>query len=464
MKSYLDIVSKVLAEGTLKHNRTGVDALTVPFIHFQHDMTIGFPLLTTKKMAIKSILVELEGFLRGITDKKWYQDRGSHIWSEWSNPIGTPNWFDAQTRKDNQKKDTDLGPIYGFQWRTFDGRNVPTPRNLDNLTPTVVGVGVILNNSKFNLDLKSTWYGMINRCYNQNDKDYYNYGKKGIYVCNRWLTYEYFEEDVMRLPGWGLKKEDTTEYTLDKDKSGHKCYGPNSCSWVSRKEQACFRSDIKPIYALSPNNEVYYFRSIKECAETFNLDTTGISHCLSGKQQSHNQWQFWRDTEHEEIVPVDQLKTILNSLKNNPNDRRMVCSAWNPNQISIMALPPCHLLWNVVVIEGVLHLGWFQRSCDLMLGVPFNIASYATLMLLLCKYSGLQPGTLNGILADCHIYQNHIEGARLQLTRQPLQLPQLNITVNPFDLDVDDIVKWTYKDIELLGYSSHDKIPLEVAI
>jgi thymidylate synthase len=329
MKSYLNIVEKVLAEGVEKHNRTGVNALTIPGYLFEHDMAEGFPLLTTKKMATRAIMVELEGFLRGITSKKWYQERGCRIWDEWANPKAVERrmiqWQNdhvkeyedrkslveasVKLQKQFQKEENDLGPIYGYQWRKF-GQH----------------------------------YGPLH--YTPNEK----------------------------YPGQGV-------------------WHPNGAN-------------------------------------------------------------------HGE----DQLKTILTKLKNNPTDRRMVCSAWNPNQIPMMALPPCHYAWTVIMIEDTLNLIWKQRSCDLMLGVPFNIASYAALQLLLCKFSGFKPGKLQGLLEDCHIYVNHIEGAKEQLTRTPLDLPEAYITVDPFDIDAEDIVKWTYKDIKFLKYNSHPKIPFEVAV
>lgn len=303
MKSYLDIVRKVLDQGHQKHNRTGVDALTIPFVHFEHQMSEGFPLLTTKKMFTKGIFVELEGFLKGKTSKSWYQERGCKIWDEWANPKQVDveyekycnhgdetkgNFSSVVTKKEYQKTVDDLGPIYGYQWRYFNHTN------------------------------------------------------------------------------------------------------------------------------------------------------------------------------------NDQLKTILTSLKNNPTDRRMVCSAWNPPAFPEMALPPCHILWNVVVINDTLNLGWYQRSCDLLLGVPFNIASYATLMMLLCKFSGLKPGVLSGTLADCHIYVNHIDGAKEQLAREPRKLPTCEIKGDPFNLDnafhMKDVVDWQYTDIEILNYDPHPKISFEIAV
>lgn len=465
MRSYLNIVSDVLEHGKWKkpvrHQADGTavelanDTIALPNQLFSHDMKNGFPLLTTKKMPLRTILVELEGFIKGITDKQWYSDRGCNIWREWSNPLTTPNWFSKEQKAEHQLKDTDLGRIYGSQWRSFNSLNKPTPRNIDGIIPTVFGVGVVLGNSKFNLDLKSTWYGMLSRCYNQNDKDYPTYGGKGVYVANRWLTYEYFEEDSMRLPGWGNKKEDSNEYTLDKDKSGTKCYGPNTCSWLSKKEQALYKSSVRPIYALSPDNDVYIYRSIKECANDRWLDVTAISHCISGKQDSHKGWQFWRDLPDEEENHVDQLKTIVDTLHKNPYDRRMVCSAWNPNQIDQMALPPCHWGWNVTVIDEEINLFWVQRSCDLMLGVPFNIASYAALLMLLAKESGFKPGNLSGMLVDCHIYRNHIDGAHEQLKREPKALPTLNIKDRNGKFSIFD---WEANDVELISYDSHPKI------
>ena len=270
MKQYLDIVDNVLHNGVKKDNRTGISTISTFAETFRHDMSEGFPLLTTKKMAINAILVELEGFIKGITSKKWYQDRGCNIWNEWSNPLAGPG--------------DDLGPIYGYQWRRF---------------------------------------GQV----------------------------------------------------YDEDDDG----------------------------------------------------------CL---------------------FKHDQFNNIINTLKNNPHDRRMVCSAWNPIHASRMALPPCHVLWNVVILGDKLNLAWYQRSCDLMLGVPYNIASYATLLLLLCKESGFKPGILHGTLSDCHIYENQIDQAKHQINRIAKQLPTMDI-VGTGDFN---IYNWRHDLIELKNYNPHPKI------
>lgn len=295
---YLGIIKDILDNGTLKGNRTGIRAITLPFLNIRYDMANGFPILTTKKMGIKNIATELEGFIQGITSKKWYQDRDCHIWDEWANPEQVRKRLmkrhgyklhDDVEWKATQAEEDDLGPIYGYQWRNF------------------------------------------NYCY-------------------------------------------------DEDDGGT-------------------------------------------------------------------------------LTSYDQLKSIVDTLHKNPNDRRMVCSAWNPQQMDMMALPPCHVLWNVVVVEDTIHLGWHQRSCDSGYGIPYNIASYGLLLELLAKESGLKPGILHATFADCHIYENQVDGLREQLTREPKPAPSLSID------NWDGIFNWKATDIRLNNYESWPKLSLgEIAV
>ena len=288
---YLRLLKYILENGVRKENRTGIAALTVPHMMLQHDMSLGFPLITTKKVAFKPIRVELEFFIKGLTDKKWLQDRGCQIWNEWANPMIVlkrvlnekyPFSNVEEGRKKIQKDEIDLGKIYGYQWRNFNSQK----------------------------------------------------------------------------------------------------YGNDS----------------------------------------------------------------------------DQLKNIVHKLHKDPNDRRMICSAWNPIQLSEMALPPCHVLWHVTHIEGTLHLSWFQRSCDFLLGIPFNFSSYALLLHLLCKESGFKEGLVTGFLSDCHIYENHIEQVKEQISRTPYELPKIETE------KFTSIFDWTWEDTKSVGYKSHDKIIGEVAI
>ncbi|MBP3316332.1 MAG: thymidylate synthase [Alphaproteobacteria bacterium] len=287
MKAYLDILGDIYNNCTdIRQNRTGIpDIGTGHGATFIHEMEMGFPLITTKKMGLKNIATELEFFIRGITDKKWLTDRKCKIWNEWANPVkveqeyktkinamgrGTPlSPADTQIiRNSIMDSERDLGPIYGFQWRHFGG-----------------------------------------------------------------------------------------EYQWD---------------------QA---------------------RIEKNPSDNFNPQKPGI----------------------------DQVANAINKLKNNPNDRRILVSAWNPVDFPQMALPPCHVMHQLIVRDGKLNLIWTQRSCDMFLGIPYNIASYALLLLLYAKEAGMTPGILKGELHDAHIYTNHLDQVREQLTRTPHPLPTVEI-------------------------------------
>ncbi|MDD4050199.1 MAG: thymidylate synthase [Candidatus ainarchaeum sp.] len=155
---------------------------------------------------------------------------------------------------------------------------------------------------------------------------------------------------------------------------------------------------------------------------------------------------------------IDQLKKLVETLKKNPNDRRMIVSAWNPVDIHRMALPPCHYGFQVTVINGKLNLLWNQRSVDSALGLPFNIASYALLLHLLAKEAGLKEGKLIGFLGDTHIYENHIEGLKEQLKREPYSLPKIQTK------DFNSIFDWKYTDTEVIDYKKHPPIKFEIAV
>lgn len=277
-KQYLELLENVLKKGTVKKNRTGTSAITYIPTMVQHDMSEGFPLITTKKMGVKSISAELEFFIKGLTDKQWLKDRKCYIWNEWCNPSKVPPILTDAETKEFQLNENDLGKVYGYQWRNF------------------------------------------------NSEDY------------------------------------------------------------------------------------------------------------------------------------DQLQVVIDTLKSDPDNRRMVCSAWNPLQFSEMALPPCHVMWGVQVLDGKLNLWWNQRSVDLFLGLPYNIASYAILLKLLAKEAGLGEGVLTGFLSDIHIYENHVDQVNEQLSRERRELPKLNIT------NFNGIFNWEYTDVELTDYNPHSSIKAPIAV
>lgn len=285
-KQYIGLLNKILAEGQWKGNRTGVDCLTIAGFMFEHDMSEGFPLLTSRKLPFKSTKVELEFFIKGLRSKKWLQDRGCHYWDGWCNPKVVPYANDDATKAKMAAED-DLGLIYGTQWRDFHDPNV-----------------VI-------------WHG-------------------------------------------------------------------------SRS--------------------------------------------------------------------VDQLKNVVDTLKKNPSDRRMIVSAWNPLALGDMALPPCHYGFQVTVIGKKLNLAWNQRSVDTCCGLPQNIASYALLLHLLAKESGLEEGKLIGFLMDTHIYANHMDGVKQQLTQATHKLPKI------FTNDFTSIFDWEHSKTELIDYEHSEPIKYEVSV
>ena len=265
MKQYLDLLERVLKEGTRKDDRTGTGIISVFGHQMRFNMEEGFPLLTTKKLHLKSIIHELLWFLQGDTNVKYLQENGVRIWNEWADP-----------------ETGDLGHIYGYQWRS-------------------------------------------------------------------WPDY----------------------------KGGH----------------------------------------------------------------------------------IDQIKEVIDSIKHNPNSRRIIVSAWNVADLNNMNLPPCHAFFQFYVADGRLSLQLYQRSADCFLGVPFNIASYALLLQMMAQVTGLKAGDFVHTLGDTHIYTNHLEQVQLQLTREPRPLPTMRI--NP---DVKDIFSFKYEDFQLEGYDPHPHIKGVVAV
>lgn len=264
MQPYLSLLERILNEGHQKGDRTGTGTLSVFGHQMRYDLQDGFPLLTTKKLHLKSIIYELLWFLRGDTNVRWLQDHGVRIWNEWADENG------------------DLGPVYGHQWRS---------------------------------------------------------------------------------------------------------------------------------------------------------------------------WPDYRGGTIDQIAQVEEM------IKRNPNSRRMLVTAWNPAEVEDMALPPCHCLFQFYVADGRLSLQLYQRSADTFLGVPFNIASYALLTMMIAQVCGLEPGEFIHTTGDTHIYLNHFEQVDLQLSREPRKLPVMKI--NP---EVKSIFDFKYEDFTLEGYDPWPAIKAPVAV
>ncbi len=288
MKPYLTIVEKILNQGVAKPDRTGTGTIAIAGAMFEHEMNQGFPLVTTKTVPFRLVASELECFIKGITDKRWLQERDNHIWDEWCTPLKVKYAHDPETKK-KMMAERDLGPLYGWEWRHFGA-----------------------------------------------------------------------------------------EY------------------------------------------------------KTYDTDYTGQG--------------------------VDQVKRVVEELKTNPSSRQMLVLAWNPMDIQKVIPPFCHYGFQVTVLDGKLNLFWNQRSVDVALGLPFNIASYALLLHLLAKETGLEEGKLTGFLADVHIYQNHIEGLKEQLTREPFPLAKIETE------NFNSVFEWQYQDSKVIDYKHHSRIKFEVAV
>jgi thymidylate synthase len=264
MRQYLDLMRHVRDHGTRKEDRTGTGTRSVFGYQMRFNLAEGFPLVTTKKLHLRSIIHELLWFLRGDTNIKYLRDNGVSIWDEWADENG------------------DLGPVYGYQWRSWPA--------------------------------------------------------------------------------------------------------PNGGS-------------------------------------------------------------------------IDQIKLLLEQIKNSPDSRRLLVSAWNPACVDEMALPPCHCLFQFYVAEGKLSCQLYQRSADIFLGVPFNIASYALLTLMVARECGLEPGDFVHTFGDAHLYSNHLHQVETQLARVPLPLPSMQL--NP---EVTSLLDFRYEDFELVGYEAHPHIKAPVAV
>ena len=536
---YLNMVNQVLNEGqekrpVRKNNEGkwepvdgGVKTLACPNVHFSYDMSHGFPLLTTKKMAITNIAKELEFFIKGITDKRWLKERKCFIWNSWCNQDQyTKEIID---KREWQRLNPDLGPVYGSQWNNFNGEYTPIPfahcnleKTLDNYVdekddfvgttyihekygkfivksfnnrdkygakkytikffntngenhsvsksnikslnikdlyyPSVANVACFGNPNKSKLDqekydlLLRSWNQMIHRCYDKNHESYKNYGERGIYVSNRWLVFEYFLEDIDKVPNWEYKLKNWKQYSLDKDLSEQKKYSLESCIWLNRKYQSSIQRNSRPFKATDSKNEVFYSENINEFARDHNLNYSSIHDCLENKRKNYKGWIF-EDLPKSYKKGVNQFKNLVKTLENCPSDRRQVVMAWNPTALPYQALPACHLGFVVTVINNKLSLHFTMRSADLGLGVPYNIASYGLLLHLLSKHARLNVGNLSATFCDLHLYENQLSGAVEQLGREPKETPELVIEGTEFD-----IFDWTHENATLINYDPHEAI------
>ncbi len=448
---YLDMLRHIMLLGVDSEDRTGTGTKKVWVYTLRFDLQKGFPLLTTKKLHWKSIVYELLFFLNGLTNRKWLNDHGVRIWNEWGDSNGN------------------LGPMYSHQWRNFGGKypNIPQPKPSPNgYEPTVFGAGSkgsFTTGSETENKLFVIWKGILSRCYNKSKDNYEYYGGKGVYVDDWWLVFDNFLHDVQQLEGWDKKQESWEDYQLDKDIIGDGfCYGPEYTVWASRTENRRARYRYQYHLRHEDGSEIVV-HSPKDFYTTHRISQGNFCSMLRGERNKAGGWSLvetidlWKG--------VDQLQKSLNLLKTNPNSRQNIVSAWNPGETHRMGLPPCHLLFQWQVMKGRLNCALYQRSCDSFLGVPFNIASYALLTHIMAAMAGLEVGEFVWIGGDVHIYNNHFEQVKEQLSRQPRESPILELPnryiVRDYRTTFED---WGFDDFTLIDYNPLPSIKAKVSV
>jgi thymidylate synthase len=453
MRQYHELLRHLLDHGVRQDaERTGTGTLAALGYQMRFDLQQGFPLVTTKKIHWKSVVHELLWFIRGDTNNRLLEEQGVTIWREWARPDGS------------------LGPIYGKQWRRWEQVEMVAPRRFEPpavqlKSGLVAGVGhgtERRNESDWNRHLYSVWNEMLHRCYDTTRQHYSEYGGQGVFVAERWHDFNNFLSDAPRLPNALLKRAYPDEYELDKDYYATNQYGPETCLWLTRKEQNINTRRAQVVEAQGPYTKPFWTMDVAGLCRDYGLDESSVYKCLRGEKEQHKGWKF-RSVTVEGCVPrlriFDQLKTVIAQLRHEPASRRIVLSAWNVGEVEHMALPPCHCFVQFHTLGGRLSCHLYQRSGDAFLGVPFNIASYSLLTLMVAQVCGLQPGEFIHTIGDAHLYVNHIEQARLQLTREPLSLP--TVRLNP---EVRSVFDFKFEDIELVNYQHHPPIKAAVAV
>ena len=394
MHTYLNQLQHILDHGIKKDDRTGVGTISCFGLQARYNMADGFPAVTTKRLVWKSVLSELLWFISGSRDIKKLKKllKSNRLWD--GNNGSYNDYHSRQKREDKiDKKDSDMGRIYGVQWRHWQGYG-------QKKNQREIGFGV---------ETKKT-QGL-----DQGEID--------------------FDEEKVGPHSWRRLR----------DHHGHKIDQLQKAINLIRKFPKSRRILVDTWNAA----EVTPYQNVDQFQKAIDL----IQENPESRRILIDAWN---------AAGVDQLKNAIDLIQENSESRRILVDAWNAVEVTPyqVALPPCHVLFQFYVAEGKLSLQMYQRSCDMFLGVPLNIASYSVLLHMVAKITGLVPHEFIHVLGDAHIYLNHLDAVKEQLSRKPYPLPELRIK----DRSQTEIDHFEMDDFELINYQHHDTIRAEMAV
>ena len=401
LEPYEKLVYEVLTEGKAKTDRTGTGTYSLFGKQIRYDLNDGFPLISTKKVNYNSVIGELIWFLRGDTNINYLHDNKIKIWDEWADDYGF------------------LGSIYGSQWRQWyhvSDDYIKVNRIVDDC---IDNLPVIDDSDEivFSPKIKQLWDDLV---------------EEG-FIGGDWNTFSVFYHDIKFVPGFNQWYRSENEFVLNP------CYYGTD---VVNKQSAIF---IPMWY----NNELAKERGI------VNNVVNKVKTIVSDDDNSVN-----ADVLTRRKIYYDQIDDIINTINNNPDSRRIILNAWNVAEIDNMALPPCHTMFQFYIEDGKLSGQLYQRSADLFLGVPFNIASYSLLIHMVARKTGLEVGEFVWTGGDCHIYSNHIEQVKTQLSREHKGYPEISFANDPHT----DLDKYEISDVIIKGYDPHPFIKGVVSV
>lgn len=325
-------------------------------------------------------------------------------------------------------------------------------------------VDSVKNISKEHKDnLYRRWYYMLDRCYNPKSDNYKNYGGKGVFVDERWHSFENYLRDIRKIPQYFLAKEDDFKgWSVDKDYYCSNYYGYDSCVWIKDEEKLAYRNSNNPFYLIKPDGSKEIFLSYVDAEKEYGL--SNLNKILKGERKHVRNFKIEPITVENNYVyryklSKNQVVELLHNIKENPSSRRLMTSFWNYKDVEDKALQECCFQTQWKVENDKLHLILTQRSCDVGLGLCFNQFQYAILQRMIAQVSGLKVGKFIHYIGDCHIYSRHEKPLLEQIERDAFDSPQ--VWINP---DITDFFDFTPDDIKLINYNYHPKIEMEVAI